>query len=308
MGYQERDYYRDDSPESGFQIKSWVVRLIIINCVVFLANALTTSFDPASDIGQNRLTYALAVYGNTIVQPWYWWKFLSAGFAHNPLAIWHVAGNMIGLYVFGRPIEEKLGSKEFLRFYLLAIVLGSVIWSARQYLTVGPALNGWARMFGASGGVTALIVLFCLQNPRATLLLFFAIPMPAWMFGILVVVSDLTGTRLPGHRLENIAFDVHLVGAALAAVYWSLGLNFGRVPGMRELSTGWKKVTGLFRSRPQMRVHRQDDDDDEELDDRLEAEGDRLLAKIAREGEASLSAQERRTLENYSRRMREKRR
>ena len=37
-------------------------------------------------------------------------------------------------------------------------------------------------------------------------------------------------------------------------------------------------------------------------------EGDRLLEKVGREGQASLTARERRVLEDYSRRMRQKRR
>jgi hypothetical protein len=81
-------------------------------------------------------------------------------------------------------------------------------------------------------------------------------------------------------------------------------LNFGRIPGWRELSTGWSKLKSLFRFRPSVRIHQELDADDEDL----EVQADRLLAKIARQGESSLTSQERRILESYSRRIRDKQR
>jgi membrane associated rhomboid family serine protease len=304
MGYQDRDYYREDNVESGHLFQSWTVRLIVINVVVFLACALTARG------GNYPLTSFLALSGDTISQPWTWWRLITAGFVHNSEAPWHILTNMIGLYFFGRPMEERYGSREFVRFYFVAIVLGNLLWTARQYFLVGPLTpdGRWAHALGASGGVTALIVLVCLLYPRQTIFMNFIFPVPAWLAGVLIIAGDLTGTAwLPDHRVEHIAFDIHLAGAFLALSYWGMGLNFGRLPGMRELRAGWEKLAGLFRARPAMRVHRQDDDE-EDWDDELEAEADRLLAKIARQGESSLTPRERRVLENYSRRMRQKRR
>lgn len=299
MGYQDRDYYREEGADEGFQIKSWTVRLIIINCAVFLANALTMSN------GRSWLVPLIELQPDAIAEPTSWYQFLTYGFAHNPKSLWHVAGNMLGLWVFGRGIEEKYGGKEFLRFYFVAILLAGIVWSLRQYFLAAP---GGLPLVGASGGVTALIVLFCLLNPRATLLLFFAIRTPAWLFGILVVFSDVTGAiaadRLPeGSWLSTIAYDVHLTGAALGLAYWALDLNFGRVPGSREVSTLWGKLKGAFKSRPAVRIHDEADDDEE-----LETQADRLLEKIARQGESSLTPHERRILETYSRRIRDRQR
>jgi membrane associated rhomboid family serine protease len=306
MGYQERDYYREDTGEDGFQIKTWTVRLIIINCAIFLANALTMTS------GRSWLTPLLDLHGNAIVEPRYWYQFLTYGFVHNPDSLWHIVGNMFGLWVFGRALEERYGGREFLRFYLIAIVLGGIVWSLRQYFLVGYYMTGgektWLTCLGASGGIAALIVLYCLLFPRNTILLFFAIPTPAWMFGILVVASDLTGAwaaqAMPqGMARASIAFDVHMTGAALGLAYWALGLNFGRFPGWRELSAGWSKIRSLLRARPAVRIHEEMDDDED-----LETQADRLLEKIARQGEASLTPHERRVLENYSRRIRDKQR
>lgn len=309
MGYQERDYYRDGTGEEGFQIKSWTVRLILINCAVFLANLLTSTSGH-----KDWLNHLLSLQGNAVVEPMMWYQFLTSGFVHNPDSLWHIVGNMLGLYIFGMLFEERFGGRELLRVFLLSIIVGGIVWSLRQYYLVGTfgTPNGarWLTCAGASGGLTTLIIIGCILHPHKTILLFFAIPTPLWLFGILILVSDLTGAwaaeKIPGDfAWKSIAFDVHLTGAAIGLAYWGLGLNFGRMPGGRELATGWNKLKSLFRPRPSMRIHKELDEDEEED---LEIQADRLLAKIARQGEASLTAQERRILETYSRRIRDRQR
>lgn len=303
MGYQDRDYYREQAQEVG--VRSMVIRLIIINAVLFLADAFFG--------GQNHaLTGWLALRGDALVHPWMWYQFLSAGFAHDPAPnLMHIAGNMLGLYVFGRPLEEKYGKREFLRFYLVAIVLGSVLWAVRNYFFVEPTLRitrdgtehfDWGSMLGASGGVTATMILYCWLYPRATLLLFFAIPTPAWLAAVLLIALDVFGTKFGGLG-ARVAHDVHLTGAAFAFAYWYFGWNLGRLPGSDSVSRLWRAPKKWFRKRPNLRAF-----DPESSYEDLDAEGDRLLEKVGREGQASLTPRERRVLEDYSRRMRQKRR
>jgi hypothetical protein len=206
---------------------------------------------------------------------------------------------MLGLYFFGRALEERFGWKEFLRFYLLAIVLGGVIWALRnQFLNdyLFAADNWRPSLVGASGGVTAAVILFCLLNPRATILLFMVIPTPAWLAGLLIVAMDMFG----GGR-DRIAHDVHLTGAAFAFAYWKFGWNFGRLPGMTAIGRSLRSIGKSLQPKPDLRVH-----DPEAYYEDLDAQADKLLEKVAREGEGSLSARERRLLEDYSRRMRQK--
>jgi len=296
MGYQERDYYRDEQPTS--LVTSVVVKLIILNCVIFLADALFGGTD-------HSITKLLAVHGYTLVHPELWWQFLTAGFVHDWERLNHIIFNMLGLYFFGKPLEERFGPREFLRYYLVAIVLGNVLWGARVYLeslSIPVELQENFRMglaLGASGGVIACVILFCLLYPRATIYLI-VFPLPAWVVGILIVAMNLFG--LGG---ENIAYDVHLFGAAFALAYWYFGWNLGRLPGMSRIGKLLAAPQRWFQSRPGLRIH--DPEPDPEPDyDNLETEGDRILAKLHREGEGSLSAKERRILEDYSRRMRQK--
>jgi membrane associated rhomboid family serine protease len=299
MGFQDRDYYRESS-QSAF-VTSMVVKLIILNGVVFLAEILFDQYRDAA--GRNYLASLLGVHADTIVRPAYWWQFLTAGFVHDLRNLNHILFNMLGLYCFGMPLEDRYGRKEFLRFYLIATVLGFIVWSFTHYQyamrSAPPAEAAEAAQrllcYGASGGVTAATLLFCLLYPRATILAAFLFPIPAWIVGTIIIVSNLFGTS------AGIAYDVHLVGAGFAIAYWYFGWNFGRMPGAYELKRLFSAPKKWFKPRPPLKVH-----DPEHYYEDLDAQADRLLDKVAKDGLASLTNQERRLLEDYSRRTRQK--
>jgi membrane associated rhomboid family serine protease len=248
------------------------------------------------DAQRNSIMNGMASHPEDLTNPLYWWRFLSSGFAHSPRDIRHILFNMASLWFLGRDVEAVYGRGEFLRFYLVTIVLGSLAHAVRLFLTVPQ--DKWVGCFGASGAVTAVIVLFICHFPHRQLLLFFAIPVPAWLAGILVIGLDIAGTM--GVELDGgsarVAHDVHLVGAAIGFAYFYFRWNLGRFWPSSLLN-----MSRAFRSRPRFKVH-----DPGRADD-LDAEGDRLLEKVNREGLDSLTARERQTLEEYSRRVRERR-
>ena len=126
---------------------------------------------------------------------------------------------------------------------------------------------------------------------RSTILLFFVIPMPAWLFGVLVVGLDIYGA-MHGAGGSNIAYSAHLAGAAFAFVYYRQGWNLTRLAAGRF---AWP----TFRRKPRLRVHRPEEEKPSTSD--LSEEVDRILEKIYREGEAGLTAKERKILEIASR-------
>jgi hypothetical protein len=158
-------------------------------------------------------------------------------------------------------------------------------------------------LIGASGAVTAIILLFVLRYPKRTILLMFVLPVPAWVVGLLVIGGNIMMMLQP-HGDMSTAFDVHLVGAVFAIAYYRFGWNLGRIsPSFAWLRAGSSKFK--LKRRPKLKVH--DPDSDDRYSDQ-DDQADRLLDKVNREGMESLSKKERRILEDYSRRMRQKHR
>lgn len=302
MGWQDRDYSRTVhhpySPGGWSGPQSAIAWIVLINVIVYVADAL-------SDYQISGWTAARV---NTIKQPWLWWQFVTYGFTHDK-AFNHIFFNMLTLWLFGREIEYLYGRAEFTRLYLVLITAGGVLWSITNVISGSPDIG----LVGASGAVVGIFLLFCLHFPRRTILLFFFLPVPAWVAGLFLIVPDVLGA-LQVSTKGQIAYSVHLTGAVLAALYYYQGWNFGRALealGWQNLADRWHYWT---RRRPRLRVRSPGDipppdDDDAEEDEafeKLQREVDRILDKIAREGTESLTRQERRTMQRASQLFRER--
>jgi membrane associated rhomboid family serine protease len=276
VGIYDREYYRDERPQGfSFRPPRTIVGLIILlNVVLWLIDMLA----------DGRLSDLMAVRPDTLAQPWLWWQFLTAGFAHSPVDVWHILGNMLVLFFLGRDVEEVYGRKEFLRVYLVMVVFASVVWAVAGKLTGTP---GDLPAIGASGAITGVVVLYAFNFPRRTLLLYFVIPIPAWLLGVMVVVMAMVGQA--GHGDAKVAYTMHLAGAAFALLYYQLGWNLTRLTA----DFHWPKL----RRRPKLRIH---EPDEEPPHPDLRDEVDRILEKIYRDGESSLTPRERKTLETAS--------
>ena len=308
MGLHERDYGREYGEETPWdrhqreqfrKPKSITIILIAVTCAIWLLDisfARTEKIDGPNGVTANlKFSYFADWFGitnDTLLKPWLWFRLLTYGFIHAIGDIRHVAFNMIGLFFFGRTIEQKLGFKEFLRFYLVGIIAGGIVGAVHSFYA-GPGI------IGASGAVMATVILFACNYPKAKILLFFVIPIEAWIVAIGFVALNIFGAlgASPG---SNTAYTVHLAGAAFGAAYfyqkWNFGwLDFGYITNFRQTMSERSR-------RMKLKIH----DPDKKIRDDAE-EADRILAKIHQSGEESLTSKERKTLERYSRRQREKR-
>jgi len=284
MGIYDREYYRQEQNPFAFGAgtdRSMVVLLILANVAFYVLNMFTSDW----------LAEQMLVQVQDLWQPWLWWRFLTAGFIHDPHDFGHILFNMFGLFIFGRAVEQVYGRSEFLRFYLAAVVVASVVWAAIAYAMGNSPYTG---MLGASGAIAGVIILFALNFRDATILLFFVIPMPAWVAAILFVVYDLfsaVGQTSAEGGGSNVAYTAHLAGAAFAFIYYQRKWNFGRLTSKFSKSS-------LLKRKPRLKVHEPGDREETPLQERVDA----ILEKIHREGEGSLTSEERRTLEDASRR------
>lgn len=104
------------------------------------------------------------------------WQFITANFMHGNLT--HLIFNMLGLYMFGCPVEKKVGQLEFIKYFLVCgiggYILAFILWA------IGITPNN--LIVGASAGVYGLLLAFSLLYPNQKILLFFAVPMQAkWL-------------------------------------------------------------------------------------------------------------------------------
>lgn len=287
MGLYDRAYLREDEEWSPTSNRSMVTALIVINVVVFAVEALifqqpqTNALEPDSP---NALVRWFGLQPDLFRAPWQVYQLVTYGFLHDPSRIFHVGWNMFGLWMFGRDIEQVYGRNEFLRIYLSFIVLSGFTWLLAENIQHG---GGGQPLIGASGAVTAIMILYVLHFPRRLLYLWFVLPIPMWLFATVYLFIEIAGAM--NQQYDAVAHVAHLAGAGLAYVYFRTGWHLGR---LLPRNMSWS-----FRFRPKLKLH--DPDRDKA---KLSQKVDAILEKISREGEASLTRSERRTLEEASRR------
>jgi len=254
-----------------------VLNLILINVGVFIAELVL-----GDHVFGRTLSDWLALYPNLFTHPWNVYQLVTYGFVHDTDDLRHIFFNMLFLWFAGRDVEGIYGRKEFLRFYLTAIVVSGLV-----YATIGQITNSQAPVIGASGAIMAVLALYTLHFPRRTILFMFVIPLPTWVVFLFYFISDLSGAI---HPADNTAHVAHVAGAVFGFIYFRSGWNLGRL-----VPAGWKLSN--LRPRPKLRVHEPEVDEQD-----LKTQVDEILKKISRSGEASLTRQERRILEEASRR------
>jgi membrane associated rhomboid family serine protease len=129
-------------------------------------------------------------------------RLISSGFLHADIA--HLAFNMITLYFFAPVVIDHLGSLSFVIVYFGSLIFGSL-------LTILFHKDDYNyRAVGASGAVTGVLYSAILLQPDMMLGIFFVIPMPAYLFGILYLLYSIYGMRA---KNDNIGHTAHFGGA-----------------------------------------------------------------------------------------------
>ena len=298
MGLYDRDYGRPDqsSWQPGLHLggtRSLTTNLVLITIGIYLIQVLTyPSPQQRQFLGDDGwFTNLFSLYGDTLTKPWLCFQFLTYGFLHAPNHLPHILFNMFGFWMFGRTVEMKYGRREYLYFYLVAIIFAGATWYLAELASNRGQLP--LQMLGASGGLSAVLILFALNFPRQLVYIWGVFPIPAWIFALLFVGSDLYGAV---NRTSHVAFTAHLGGALFAYLYFR----------NRWKLSNWLPQGGSlpsFRSGPKLRIH-----DPEVQESKTDDQVDRILRKIQAEGQESLTWKERRILEKASKQYRDKNR
>jgi membrane associated rhomboid family serine protease len=298
MGLYDRDYYRNETSGSGRLGASGSVvcrSLIAINVAAYILQMLTLGSNEGRFEGITRWFELSPV---SFFRDFQVWRLVTYAFLHNPSSPMHILFNMLGLWWFGRFVEELYGSREFLKFYLAAAGI-----SGMCHLLMELTIGGLVPAIGASGAVMAVLMVYAIYNPRQVVYIFFVIPLELRWLVLFYVVYDLYPVllTLAGRPAPSgVAHAAHLGGLLYGFLYHRFDLRFSR------LFSGWslvslKRLTRTATGRsPAVRIYNPPEERSRNAD--LDRKVDEILAKISAQGEASLNDDERTLLKEASRR------
>jgi len=305
MGIQDRDYVRKRPSDGGggfrrpgrgfhaarvMSVNGW---LIIINVAIYFVAVLFLPilyqlgyFSTAKALffvnSANQTVFSLQV-----------WRLITFQFLHDPGNIWHLFFNMFGLWVFGGMVEEVLGRKRYLAFYLVCGIFGGVAYMFLNLLEgvfnipiPGAFDDPTMPLIGASAGVFGVIMACAYIAPNAVVqLLIPPIPLKLkWFaYGYVGIAAFflITGSNNAGGEAAHL-------GGAIAGFFFIRNAHLlrdffdvfadSRKPKRDRGAKPKTKEPGWGRRVPS------------------QAEVDRILAKVGTEGIHSLTGEEKKTL------------
>lgn len=189
------------------------------------------------------------------VEPWQSsYTLITASFLHGD--IFHVAGNCLFLWVFGRSLERLLGWKIYAAAFPFLGIIGFLVQWATE--PASPIV-----IVGASGAIAVLLGGYLALFPRARMrMIVLWLPfwkrftVPAWLFLVYWIGLQLLSFVTGGGQSDGVAYAVHIGGFAagvLGAVIWKT-----MVPSAEErlieftdtsfaaqpIRTGWRRMLG----------------------------------------------------------------
>ena len=171
----------------------WVQRLLLANVMVFLLTWVNPGL---------RTDFAFIPY-LALLRPW---TIVTYAFLHANM--WHIFLNMLMLFFFGPRLEERLGSRTFIWFYILCGIGGAAL---------SFVFSPTAAVVGASGSIFGVVIGFARYWPREDIHIWGILPIQARMLALLMVFSSLfagfTGAQ------DGIAHFAHLGGLATGWVF-----------------------------------------------------------------------------------------
>jgi membrane associated rhomboid family serine protease len=284
---QDRPYMRDGYEKRRTSILTWLLSSIAAAFVVQVV------FARSFPIGLEWL-FGLSPLG---IREGHVWTLVTYGFLHSTDNLLQVIAYMLVIYFAGREVLPILGGRRLIAFYAASLAAGGAFWLAVHWRH--PDL-----LMGASAAVSALVILYAcfFPNRETTILLFFVVPVtvkPKYIAYALVAIDlcglvfyELLGAAPPFYA----AHSAHLGGMAAGWIYFRYlhDLSWGRSRGRAEIELPrWMKQRGAAKAAgaaPAFSVN---------IGDRghLRAEVDRILDKINSDGFGSLSADEKRVLD-----------
>jgi membrane associated rhomboid family serine protease len=218
---------KDNVPTRSFPIVT--VALIVANIAVYLweiggagleRHIYEWGYYPCQVEGPCTQPYTYVVHH----PPWEE-TAISSMFMHG--SILHIAGNLLFLWIFGNNVEDALGKRRYLLWYLAA---GFAATSLQTIVTLhfGAVADASVPNVGASGAIAGVLGAYFLLLPRASVLtaiflgfVFFFREIPAIFFlGVWIGLQLLEGglSLTEPHPGGGVAFFAHIGGFAFGVL------------------------------------------------------------------------------------------
>ncbi len=134
---------------------------------------------------------------------------ISSGLVHG--SGMHLLFNMMTLYFFAPLLERVTGIRNFLLFYLLALIVSE----ARTWLQ--QRNNPHYASLGASGAISAVLFASIVYFPQQSIFILpIPIPIPAPIFAVCYLVYSW---HLSRHGQDNINHNAHIDGALFGLLF-----------------------------------------------------------------------------------------
>jgi membrane associated rhomboid family serine protease len=191
----------------GFSFFPPVIKnILIINGIVFFISIIAQNVTIGGVLLDTLITkyFALIPFGNP-----YWnfypWQLITYQFLHGGFS--HIFFNMLMLWMFGMEIENLMGSRKFLVFYLLAGIGGGIL-----QLLFG---SGAGPVIGASGAVFGVMVAFAMYFPDRLVYIYFLLPVKAKYLIVFMMVIEFLSVG----DASLVAHLAHLGGAIVGFIF-----------------------------------------------------------------------------------------
>lgn len=136
---------------------------------------------------------------------------ITSMFMHGGIA--HLLGNMLYLWIFGDNIENTLGHKRYLLFYLVTGIIASL---CHVYSTKILGQNMYIPSLGASGAISGIlggyILLFPRRRVRVIMIRMVTDVSAIVAIGIWIVFQIISGMGVLGGEAGGVAYAAHIGG------------------------------------------------------------------------------------------------
>jgi membrane associated rhomboid family serine protease len=259
--------------------------LLILNVAVFLLDSLTSPV-PDERLLSNLFALRANWWENFEIGQLFTYMFVHAGFTH-------LLVNMLGLFFIGPTVERTIGSYKFFILYYVSGIIGGLGWSLladpyMAYDVFGNTAVFYPKCVGASGAVMGMLGAFGALYPQAKLLLWFVIPVRAWVLVLVLAVWELSEV-MGKPKIGGIANAAHLVGG-VAGFCYAISLKHPHLVAELKQKIPLLKGKVKAKSKPASTPEKLSKED-----------VDRILDKIGKEGMGALSSQEREMLKRATR-------